>query len=90
MQAQPQRQRANNQQAGGQLCERNSRIAVNILGPQQISQSGDPAKGLRTPREFNFKGRWDLIAELTWDWGNKSLGEHKPNFVHTRTWGKEQ
>ena len=55
---------------------------------ESISQSGDLAKGLRTPREFDFKGQWDLIAELPWDWGNKSLGEHKPNFVHIKTQGE--
>ena len=43
---------------------------------------------MRTPREFDFKGQWDLIAELPWDWGNKNLGEHKPNFVPTRTQGE--
>ena len=39
--------------------------------PQQISQPGDLAKGLRTPREFDFGGQWDLITELTQDWGNR-------------------
>ena len=32
--------------------------------PQQISQPGDLAKGLRTPREFDFGGQWNLITEL--------------------------
>ena len=27
--------------------------------PQQISQTGDPAKGLRTPREFDCGGQSD-------------------------------
>ena len=41
--------------------------------PQQISQPRDLAKGLRTPREFDFGGQWDLIRELTQDWGNRLL-----------------
>ena len=40
---------------------------------QQISQPGDLAKSLRTPREFDFGGQWDLITELTQDWGNRLL-----------------
>ena len=35
--------------------------------PQQISQPGDLAKGLRTPREFDFEGQWDLVTELIQD-----------------------
>ena len=41
--------------------------------PQQISQPGDWAKGLRIPREFEFGGQWDLITELPQDWGNRHL-----------------
>ena len=26
--------------------------------------TGDLAKGLRTTKEFDFEGRWDLIVEL--------------------------
>ena len=44
-----------------------------FLDPQQISQSGDLAKGLRIPREFDFGGTWDLITELPQDWGNRPL-----------------
>ena len=44
----------------------------------------DPAKGLRTPREFDFGGQWDLIIELSQDWGNRLL-EAQQNFVHTKT-----
>ena len=29
---------------------------------------GSPAKGLRTPRKFDFEGQWDLITELPQDW----------------------
>ena len=38
-----------------------------------ISQPGDPVKGLRTPKEFDFEGQWDLITELSHDWGHKLL-----------------
>ena len=38
-----------------------------------MSQPGDLAKGLRNPREFDFGGQWDLITELTQDWGNRLL-----------------
>ena len=34
---------------------------------------GIPAKGLRTPREFDFEGQWDLRTELPQDWGNRPL-----------------
>ena len=29
--------------------------------------------GLRTPREFDFEDQWDLITELTQDWGRRLL-----------------
>ena len=35
-----------------------------VLGPKQISQPGDLAKGLRTPREFDFGGQWNLITNF--------------------------
>ena len=44
-----------------------------VLGPEQISQPGDLAKGLRTCREFDFEGQWDLITELPQVWGNRVL-----------------
>ena len=44
---------------------------------QQISQLGDLAKGLRTPREFDFEGQWDLNTELPQDWVNRILGTNK-------------
>ena len=28
-----------------------------FYGPQQIPKPGDPAKGLRTPKEFDFEGQ---------------------------------
>ena len=30
-------------------------------------------KDVRTPREFDFGGQWDLITELTWGWENRLL-----------------
>ena len=44
-----------------------------VLGPTTDSQPGDLPKGLRTPREFVFGGQWELIMELTQDWGNRLL-----------------
>jgi len=40
---------------------------------QQIYQPGDLARELRTPKEFDCGGQWDLITELTQDWGNRLL-----------------
>ena len=56
-------------------------------GSQQISQPGDLAEGLRTPREFDSGGQWELMAELPQDWGNRllTLGGHKQNLVCTGT-----
>ena len=35
-------------------------------------------KGTEMPREFDFGGQWDLITELTQDWGNRlSEGTNK-------------
>ena len=36
-------------------------------------QLGDLAKGLRTPREFDFEDQWDLITEFPQNWGNRIL-----------------
>ena len=38
-----------------------------------VSKPGNLAKGLRTPREFDFGGQWELITEVTQDWGNTVL-----------------
>ena len=46
-----------------------------------MSQPGDLAKELRTPREFDFGSQWYLITELPQDWGNKFLEDTKP-FAH--------
>ena len=45
----------------------------NLFVSSKITQPGDLAKGLRTPRDFDFGGKWDLIAELSQDWGNRLL-----------------
>ena len=42
-------------------------------------------KGTEIPRESDFEGQWDLITELPQDRGNKTLGGHKQNLMHTRT-----
>ena len=39
----------------------------------QISQPGDLEKGLRTLREFDFEGQWNLISELPQDWVNRLM-----------------
>ena len=46
---------------------------MKVLGPQEISQPGDLAEGLRTPREYTFEGQWDLITGLPQDWVNRLL-----------------
>ena len=80
--------RVGDPQTRGQLYQRSSHTVVKVLGPQQISQLGDPAKELRTPREFDFEGQWDLITELLQNWGNGLLeGTTKP--VSLRTQEKE-
>ena len=62
--APPQRHQDEDSQTGEQLYQRSSCTAVKILGPTQISQHGGLVKGLGTPREFYFEGKWSLITEL--------------------------
>ena len=69
----PQSHQADNPQTEEQLCQRNSHTVKKVLGPTTGFQPGDLAKGLRTPKEFDFGGQWDLITELTQDWGNRLL-----------------
>ena len=52
--------------AMGQMTHK---LQNNLLDPQPR----DPAKGLRTPREYDFEGQWDLITEFPQDWGNRLL-----------------
>ena len=46
---------------------------LNLFVTSKITQPGDLAKGLRTPKEFDFGCKWDLITELPQDWGNRLL-----------------
>ena len=41
--------------------------------PWEISPTGDPPKGLRTPREFNFGSQRDLITDIPQEWENRFL-----------------
>ena len=50
-------------------------------GTQEICQPGDPARGLRTPREFDFGGQWGLSTELPQHWGDRLWG-HRQQLVH--------
>ena len=47
------------------------KMLPSFYGTQQTSQLGDPTKGLKTPREFDFEAQWDLIKEIPQDWGNR-------------------
>ena len=44
-----------------------------VLGPTTDSPTWNLAKILRTSRKFYFGGQWNLITELTQDWGNRFL-----------------
>ena len=68
----PESCRVGDPQTREQLYQRSSCTVEKVLGPQQISQLGDLAKQLRTHREFDFEGQWDLITELAQNWGNKN------------------
>ena len=51
-------------------------------GPRQISQTVKSAKDLRTLREFDFEGQWDLITQLPQDWGSRPLEDTTKPWVH--------
>ena len=55
-----------------------------------MSQPGDLAEELRTPREFDFGEQWDLITELNTGLGRQTLEGHRQNLMHTRTQQKGQ
>ena len=59
-------------------------------GPQQISQPGNPAKEMRSPRESDFEGQWDLITERPQEWGNRLLEGTNKTFCGPRPNRKEQ
>ena len=67
-------------QNGEQLYQRSSCTVAKVLGPKQISQPVEPAKGLRTPRKSDFEGQWDLITERPQIWGNTDswMAQTKP------------
>ena len=61
-------------QTAEQLYQRHFHAVKKVIGPTLLwVQPGVLAKGLRTPREFDFGGQWDLIIELTQDWGKSLL-----------------
>ena len=47
-------------------------------------------KGLRTPREFDFGGQWDLITELIHEWGKRLLEGTKKTLCTPGPRRKEQ
>ena len=57
---------------------------VNGLGPQQISQPKDLAKGLRSPRVW-LGSPVGFDNRISTGQGKQTLGGHKQNLVHTRT-----
>ena len=46
---------------------------MKVLGPATDFLTWRPRKGTENPREFDFEGQWDLIIELTGNWGNRLL-----------------
>ena len=58
-----------------------------VLGPTTDSPTWNLAKILRTSRKFYFGGQWNLITELTQDWGNRFL-EDTNKILCTRTQDK--
>ena len=56
-----------------------------FYSPQHIFPLGGPAKGIRTSREFDFEGQWDLITELPKDRGNRFLEGSNKIFLCTKT-----
>ena len=56
----------------------------------RFSSLGNPAKGLRNSREFDFEGQWDLITELPHEWGNRLPEGTNKTLWATRPRRKEQ
>ena len=71
--APPQSHWVDNPQTGEQLSQRSSHTVVKVLGPATDFLTLRSRKGTENPREFNSEGQWDLITELTGDWGNRLL-----------------
>ena len=64
---------------------KSSHTVTKVLGPTIDFPTWDLAKGLRTPREFDFEGQWALITELPQHWGNRDSWRHKQSLMCTRT-----
>ena len=63
--APPQSPQTDHPQIGEQLYQRSSHTFAKLLGPTtDLPEPGDMAKGLRTPREFDFEGQWNSTTEL--------------------------
>ena len=63
---------------------------MTVLGPMADFPAWGSAKGLRTPRKFDFEGQWDLIAELPQDWEYRLLEGTKKTFCALGPRRKEQ
>ena len=68
-------------QSGEECYQRSSPTDVSLMS---ASQPGDHAKGLGIPRESDFESQWDLITELSKNWGKhasnqpgRAQGEHE-------------
>ena len=55
-------------QSGEECYQRSSPTDVSLMS---ASQPGDHAKGLGIPRESDFESQWDLITELSKNWGKQ-------------------
>ena len=55
------------------MSQRSSHTVVKVLGPATDFLTLRSRKGTENPGEFDFEGQWDLITELTGDWGNRLL-----------------
>ena len=62
---------------------RSPALQADAVPSEPPGKPGDLAKGLRTPKEFDLGGQWDLIAELACDWGKSVL--EAQSLVHTRS-----
>ena len=63
---------------------------MKVLGPTTDFPTWGSTKGLRTPREFDFEGQWDLITELSQDWGNRLLKGTVKTLCAPGPWRKKQ
>ena len=68
--APPQSRQADDPQTGELLYQEVLALLQKFQAHNRFPKLG---KGLRSPREFDFEGQWDLITELPQDWGNRLL-----------------